>query len=316
MRRLFVFPGQGSQQVGMMEGYEGLPEVRETFAEASEVLGEDLWRLTAEGPETVLALTRYTQPVMMTAGVAIWRAWRALGGGLPDFLAGHSLGEYSALVAAESLAFADAVRLVRLRAEAMQEAVPPGQGAMAAILGLPPDEVERVCAEVAGEEVVAAANYNSPEQTVIAGDTAAVMRAVEAAKRAGAKRAIPLPVSAPFHCPLMRPAAERLAAALAEIPIARPKVPVIHNVDVAVHDDPEEIRMALVDQAWRPVRWCETIEWAARAGVGVAVECGPGRVLAGLTRRIAPAMVSIAFADRAAVEEALRAERSAGAPSR
>ncbi|GAB6049659.1 ACP S-malonyltransferase [Hydrogenophilus islandicus] len=310
MTMIFVFPGQGSQSVGMMRAYAGLPQIAETFTEASDALGEDLWKLVDTGPEEELARTRNTQPVMLTAGVAVWRAWKALGGGDPQLMAGHSLGEYSALVAADALAFADAVRLVRLRGEAMQEAVPEGVGAMAAILGLDAATVAEVCAEVATPStVVAPANLNAPGQIVIAGHQEAVHRAIEAAKARGAKRAVLLPVSAPFHCELMRPAAERLAAALQTVTVRPPRIPVIHNVDVSVHTDPEEIRAALVAQAYSPVRWIETIERAAAEGVTHVVECGPGKVLAGLTKRIVKSLESVALADGQAVQ-ALISQRS------
>lgn len=290
----------------MMRAYEGLLSIRETFAEASEALGEDLWQLVQEGPEEELARTRNTQPVMLAAGVAVWRAWKALGGADPTWLAGHSLGEYSALVAAEALDFADAVRLVRLRAEAMQEAVPEGVGAMAALLGLETEAVTQLCVEAASSaELVAPANLNAPGQIVVAGHRAAVLRAVELAKARGAKRAVLLPVSAPFHCDLMRPAAERLAAALAEVPIRAPRIPVVHNVDVSPHPEPAAIRAALVAQAYSPVRWIETIAWAAGHGVTGVAECGPGKVLAALTRRIDKSLESVALADAEAVRALL-----------
>jgi|YNPMSStandDraft_1061717.scaffolds.fasta_scaffold02194_6 [acyl-carrier-protein] S-malonyltransferase len=295
---LFVFPGQGSQSVGMMRAYEGLPLIRETFVQASDALGEDLWQLVEVGPEEALMRTRNTQPVMLAAGVAVWRAWKALGGADPAWLAGHSLGEYSALVAADALDFADAVRLVRLRAEAMQEAVPEGVGAMAALLGLEAETVAEVCAAATTEaELVAPANLNAPGQIVIAGHRPAVLRAVELAKARGAKRGVLLPVSAPFHCALMRPAAERLAVALERVAIRSPRIPVIHNVDVALHPEPEAIRAALVAQAYSPVRWIETVAWAVGHGASVVAECGPGKVLAGLTKRIAKEAEGIALAD-------------------
>lgn len=313
MTTMFVFPGQGSQSVGMMRAYEGLPEIRETFREASDALGIDLWRLVEQGPEAELTRTRNTQPVMLTAGVAVWRAWKALGGHDPAFVAGHSLGEYSALVAAEALAFSDAVRLVRLRGEAMQEAVPEGVGAMAAILGIDAAAVSDVCAQAASaEEIVAPANLNAPGQIVVAGHRDAVLRAAELAKARGAKRAVLLPVSAPFHCALMRPAAERLAAALAEVEVHSPRIPVIHNVDVATHAEPEAIRAALVAQAYSPVRWIETIEHAAASGVTRVVECGPGKVLAALTKRIVKSLESVALSDAQAVQSLLEKERHDG----
>ena len=309
MRFMFVFPGQGSQSVGMMASYEGLPAIRETFVEASDVLGEDLWEMAQSGPAERLSLTVNTQPLRLTAGVAVWRAWRALGGPEPALLAGHSLGEYTALVAAESLSFADALPLVRLRAQAMQEAVPAGVGAMAAVMGLDAAAVETVCRQAAAEtgETVAPANLNAPGQIVIAGHKGAVERAAALAKEAGAKRAVPLPVSAPFHCELMKPAAERLAERLAGIALRPPRIPVLHNVDVAEHRDPEEIRRALVEQAWRPVRWIETIEEAARRGITHVYECGPGKVLAALTKRIVKDLDGGALADAASLRAALEA---------
>lgn len=307
MRFMFVFPGQGSQSVGMMAPYEGLPAIRETFAEASDVLGEDLWEMAQSGPAERLALTVNTQPLMLTAGVAVWRAWRALGGPEPALLAGHSLGEYTALVAAESLSFADALPLVRLRAQAMQEAVPAGVGAMAAVMGLDAEAVEAVCRQAAAGTggVVAPANLNAPGQIVIAGHKGAVERAAALAKEAGAKRAVPLPVSAPFHCELMKPAAERLAERLAAIVPRPPRIPVLHNVDVAEHRDPEEIRRALVEQAWRPVRWIETIAEATHRGITHVYECGPGKVLAALTKRIVKDLEGGALADAASLRSAL-----------
>jgi [acyl-carrier-protein] S-malonyltransferase len=304
-----VFPGQGSQAVGMMNAYGDLPVVRSTFAEASAALGEDLWQMVSEGPAERLALTVNTQPLMLTAGVAVYRAWREAGGPLPDLMAGHSLGEYSALVAAGALAFADAVPLVRLRAQAMQEAVPAGQGAMAALLGLEVEAVREACVEAAQGEVVEAANLNAPGQIVIAGTAAAVQRAVEVARAKGAKRAVLLPVSAPFHCALMKPAAERLRARLAEIAVSRPQIAVLNNVDVAVVDEPDAIRDALVRQAFSPVRWIETIQAMAARGVGQVFECGPGKILAGMTKRISSELQGAAIADAAGLQQALDAVR-------
>jgi [acyl-carrier-protein] S-malonyltransferase len=304
----FVFPGQGSQSVGMMTAYGDAPGMRATFAEASAALGEDLWQMVAEGPAERLAQTVNTQPVMLTAGIAVWRLWREQGGRLPAFVAGHSLGEYAALVAAGSLAFADAVPLVRLRAQAMQDAVPLGQGAMAAIMGLNDDDIRAACLEAARGEVVEAVNFNAIEQTVIAGHKTAVERAMTACKAKGAKRALALPVSAPFHSSLIRPAAEKLAAHLAEISIAPPQIPVINNVDVATESDPERIRAALVRQAFHPVRWVETLRKMAASGVTQVVECGPGKVLAGLVKRCAEGVSGIALADAAALETHLSLE--------
>ena len=302
----FVFPGQGSQQVGMMEGFADHPAVRSTFAEASEVLGDDLWRLVQQGPADALNLTRNTQPVMLTAGVAVWRAWQAQGGATPAFVAGHSLGEYAALVAAGSLQFADAVPLVRFRAEAMQEAVAAGVGAMAAIMGADDGAVIDACRDAAQGEVVEPVNFNAPGQLVIAGNRAAVERAMAGAKARGAKRALMLPVSAPFHSSLLKPAAERLVLRLAHVDIKVPAIPVIHNVDVATHDTPDAIRAALAAQAASPVRWTETIRALAAKGVTQIVECGPGKVLAGLTRRIDDSLTAIALTDGAAIDDARR----------
>jgi [acyl-carrier-protein] S-malonyltransferase len=302
----FVFPGQGSQQVGMMEGFADHPAVRSTFAEASEVLGDDLWRLVQQGPADALNLTRNTQPVMLTAGVAVWRAWQAQGGATPAFVAGHSLGEYAALVAAGALQFADAVPLVRFRAEAMQEAVAAGVGAMAAIMGADDAAVIDACRDAAQGEVVEPVNFNAPGQLVIAGNRAAVERAMAGAKARGAKRALMLPVSAPFHSSLLKPAAERLALRLAHVDVKAPTIPVIHNVDVATHDTPEAIRAALAAQAASPVRWTETIRVLAAKGVTQIVECGPGKVLAGLTRRIDDSLTAIALTDGAAIDDARR----------
>ncbi len=302
-----VFPGQGSQSVGMMNAYGDLPVIRQTFAEASDALGEDLWQMVSEGPAERLSLTVNTQPLMLTAGVAVFRAWQEAGGPLPDVVAGHSLGEYSALVAAEALNFADAVPLVRLRAQAMQEAVPAGQGAMAALMGLDLEAAKEACAEAAQGDVVEAANLNAPGQIVIAGSAAAVQRAADLAKAKGAKRAVLLPVSAPFHCALMKPAAERLQARLAEIAVHAPKIAVLNNVDVAVVSDPDAIRDALVRQAYSPVRWIESIQAIAARGVGLVFECGPGKVLAGMTKRICGELQGGAIADKAGLDQALTA---------
>lgn len=301
----FVFPGQGSQSVGMMAAYGDSPVIRATFAEASEVLGLDLWRMVSEGPGEELDLTVNTQPVMLAAGVACYRLWRAMGGRAPDFMAGHSLGEYTALTCAGALDFADAVRLVRLRAEAMQSAVPQGQGGMAAILGMDDDAVRALCAEAAGDEVVAAVNFNAPGQVVIAGHRPAVERAMALAKARGAKRALPLAVSVPSHCALMQPAADRLGQALASISLRAPVVRVIHNVDVAEHAEAEAIRDALVRQLYQPVRWVETIMRMHANGVSLFAECGPGKVLAGLNRRILADVPVLVLADAAGIVQAL-----------
>ncbi|AYH44731.1 ACP S-malonyltransferase [Azoarcus sp. DN11] len=304
-----VFPGQGSQSVGMMAAYGDRAEVRDTFAEASDALGEDLWQMVNDGPADRLALTVNTQPLMLTAGVAAYRAWLAAGGPKPQLVAGHSLGEYSALVAAGAMAFADAVPLVRFRAQAMQEAVPAGEGGMAALLGLEVEAVREACAEAAQGEVVEAANLNAPGQIVIAGAKAAVERAIEAAKARGAKRAMLLPVSAPFHCALMKPAAERLAERLASVAIGKPGIAVLNNVDVAAYDDPAKIRDALVRQAFSPVRWIELVQEMARRGMGHILECGPGKVLAGMTKRIAGEVQGGSIHDAASLEQSIAALR-------
>ncbi|AKU12695.1 ACP S-malonyltransferase [Azoarcus sp. CIB] len=292
-----------------MAGYGERAEIRDTFAEASDALGEDLWQMANEGPAERLVLTVNTQPLMLTAGVAAYRAWLAAGGPKPQLVAGHSLGEYSALVAAGAMAFSDAVPLVRFRAQAMQEAVPAGEGGMAALLGLEVDAVREACAEAAQGEVVEAANLNAPGQIVIAGAKGAVERAIEAAKARGAKRAMLLPVSAPFHCALMKPAAERLAERLASVTIGKPEIAVINNVDVAVYDDPARIRDALVRQAFSPVRWIELVQEMARRGMGHVIECGPGKVLAGMTKRIAGDVQGGSIHDAASLEQSIAALR-------
>lgn len=305
----FVFPGQGSQSVGMLEGWGDHPAVRETLAEASEALGQDIARLIREGPKEDLALTTNTQPVMLVAGVAAWRAWQAEGGATPAVLAGHSLGEYTALVVAGALSLADAAPLVRFRAQAMQDAVPVGTGAMAAILGMDAERVVAGCAEAAASfgagsaEVVEAVNFNDPAQTVIAGSKAAVDKACEMLKASGAKRALPLPVSAPFHSSLMKPAADRLRERLASTPIATPAVDVVNNIDVAVESDPDRIRDALYRQAFGPVRWVECVRAIQARGVTTLVECGPGKVLAGLCKRIDPQLAGAALYDPATLAE-------------
>jgi [acyl-carrier-protein] S-malonyltransferase len=305
MKLAMVFPGQGSQSVGMMQAYGANAAVREVLAEASDALRQDLGKLMAEGPADELNLTVNTQPVMLTAGYAAYRAWISLGGVEPAMVAGHSLGEYTALVAAGVLTFRDALPLVRFRAQAMQEAVPRGQGAMAAILGLDEDGVRLACAESAQGEVVQAVNFNSPGQVVIAGHAAAVKRACDAAKARGAKRALPLPVSAPFHSALMQPAAERLQHYLKDVAFAAPRIPVINNVDVANYTDPERIKDALVRQAYHPVRWVETIQAFSAGGVTHVAECGPGKVLAGMTKRIQGDLESLALQDQAGIEQGI-----------
>jgi [acyl-carrier-protein] S-malonyltransferase len=305
MKLAFVFPGQGSQSVGMMKGFDDHPAVRATFDEASSVLGEDLWALVSQGPEEALDMTVNTQPAMLTAAVAVWRAWLAAGGHVPAMVAGHSLGEYSALVAAGALAFKDAVPLVRFRAQAMQEAVPPGVGAMAAILGADDDVVAAACRKAAEDSVVEPVNYNAPGQLVIAGERAAVERAMQAAKELGARRAVLLPVSAPFHSSLLKTAAERLAGRLAQVAVATPAIPVVHNVDVALHAEPDAIRAALAQQAANPVRWTQTIQAFAAAGVTHVVECGPGKVLANLVKRIDTKLESFALTSGSMLDDTL-----------
>lgn len=304
----FVFPGQGSQSVGMMAAYGDAPCVRATFDEASAALGDDLWRMVAEGPADLLTQTVNTQPVMLTAGIAAWRLWQEKGGRAPVVLAGHSLGEYSALVAAGVLELKDAVPLVRLRAAAMQEAVPMGTGAMAAILGLDNNGIVAACTEAAQGEIVEPVNFNANGQTVIAGHKGAVERAMDACKVRGAKMAKALPVSAPFHSSLIRPAADKLAARLGELTLNAPKIPVINNVDVAIENDPGRIKDALVRQAYNPVRWVETIQAMAALGVTTVAECGPGKVLAGLTKRCADGVAGVALADSASIEANLGLE--------
>jgi [acyl-carrier-protein] S-malonyltransferase len=301
----FVFPGQGSQAVGMLDAWGDHPAVRETLAEASAALGSDIGALIHTGPKEQLDLTTNTQPVMLTAGIAAWRAWRTEGGAAPAIVAGHSLGEYTALVAAGALTLADALPLVRFRAQAMQEAVPAGTGAMAAILGLDASAVRDVCAQVAKDsgEVVEAVNFNDPKQTVIAGSKAGVEKGCEALKAAGAKRALPLPVSAPFHSSLMKPAADRLKDRLAATPFQAPRIPVLNNIDVKVNDDPAAIREALYRQAFGPVRWAESVLAMRARGITHIVECGPGKVLAGMVKRIDAEAQSGALFDPASLAE-------------
>jgi [acyl-carrier-protein] S-malonyltransferase len=309
MKLAMVFPGQGSQSVGMLKGYAGLPEVEKVSRDAAEILGSPFVSLLDEGPAEDLNKTINTQPAMVTAGYAAYCAWRALGGAEPAMVAGHSLGEYTALVAAGGLTFRDALPLVRFRAQAMQEAVPEGQGAMAAILMLDDDQVREACAEAGG--VVQAVNFNAPGQVVIAGEKAAVLRAIEVCKAKGAKRAMALPVSAPFHSSLMKPAGERLKTALEKVTVSAPLIPVLNNVDVKIEHRPDDIRYALVRQASSPVRWVEIIRAMIAAGATHIVECGPGKVLAGMTKRIAPEVQSFTLADRATLEQALQAMRTA-----
>jgi [acyl-carrier-protein] S-malonyltransferase len=305
MKLAMVFPGQGSQSVGMLKGYEGLPGVEQVRADASAALGADFLKLLDEGPAEQLNLTVNTQPAMVTAAIAAYRGWRGLGGPEPAIVAGHSLGEYSALVAAGALTLKDALPLVRYRAQSMQEAVPEGTGAMAAILGLDETGAIEACAEAAQGEIVQAVNFNAPGQVVIAGHKAAVARAIEACKARGAKRAMPLPVSAPFHSSLLKPAGEKLKVYLEKVSLSSPRIPVINNVDVKIEAEPGKLKDALVRQAASPVRWVETIKKMADEGVTHIVECGPGKVLAGLVKRIDARVQGMAAADRATLEQAL-----------
>ena len=305
MTLAIVFPGQGSQSLGMMKGFAAEAAVESTFREASRLVDVDYWAMVNEGPADALNQTVNTQPLMLVAGVACWRAWRAKGGPMPSWFAGHSLGEYTALVAAGALDFEEAVPLVRLRARAMQEAVPEGTGGIAAILGLDDGRLPELCAQAAQGEVVEPANLNSPGQVVIAGHRGAVERAMALAKEMGAKRAVMLPMSAPSHCSLMRPAADRLRERLAQVKVRAPSVPVLHNRYVEAFSDPDRIRQALVEQLDHPVRWIETVRFLAGHGVKRIVECGPGKVLAGLGKRIAPEVEVLAITDSASLEAAI-----------
>jgi [acyl-carrier-protein] S-malonyltransferase len=307
MKFAFVFPGQGSQSVGMMQSFAESRVVREVFAEAAEALKQDLWKLVAEGPAEELNSTVNTQPIMLTAGYAVYRAWRDAHGPEPAIVAGHSLGEYTALVAAGALGFRDALPLVRFRAQAMQDAVPVGEGAMAAILGLEDEAVRSACREAAQGQVVEAVNFNAPSQVVIAGHKAAVERGVAAAKSLGAKRAVMLPVSAPFHSILLKPAADRLAARLDGIALNAPRIPVVNNVDVVVEKEPQRIKAALARQACSPVRWVEVVQRIAAEGVTHVAECGPGKVLAGLSKRIDSRLSGHAIADAQMVAQVMAA---------
>jgi len=300
-----IFPGQGSQAIGMLQPFAGDKIVRETFAEASELLGRDLWELVDAGPAEDLNSTLNTQPVMLTAGYAVYRAWRNAGGAEPALVAGHSLGEYTGLIAAGVIAFREALPLVRFRAEAMQDAVPAGTGAMAAILGLDDDAVRAACEEAAQGQVVEAVNFNAPNQVVIAGHRAAVERGAEAARARGARRAVMLPVSAPFHSSLLNPAAARLAEYLKQVAFSPPRIPLLNNVDVAIVSDAEKIKDALARQACNPVRWVEVIRAMAAAGITHVAECGPGRVLAGLTKRIDASLYSVAITDPQSLQRTL-----------
>jgi len=309
MKFAFVFPGQGSQSVAMMQPFAESKAVRAVFEEASAVLGQDLWKLVAEGPAEELNSTVNTQPVMLTAGCAVYRAWQEAGGAEPAWVAGHSLGEYTALVASGVLAFRDALPLVRFRAQAMQEAVPVGEGAMAALLGLDDEAVVAACGEAAQGQVVEAVNFNAPSQVVIAGHKPAVERGMAAAKARGAKRAVMLPVSAPFHSSLLKPAADKLAAYLDKVGVNAPRIPVVNNVDVATESNPARIKDALARQACKPVRWVEVVRRMAADGVTHIAECGPGKVLAGLTKRIDGNLQGHAIVDPQSLAQTLQAFR-------
>ena len=302
----FVFPGQGSQQLGMLaELAAAHPVIQQTFAEASEALGFDLWTMCQEGPEEALNSTENTQPALLTAGVALWRLWQEQGGDAPAMMSGHSLGEYTALVCAGAMSLSDGVKLVKLRGEAMQAAVPAGTGAMAAILGLADDAIEDACASAAEGAVVSPVNYNCPGQVVIAGEKAAVERAIEACKAAGAKRAVPLPVSVPSHCALMKPAAERLQAALADVELNMPSIPVVQNVSAEVAQDLETLKQNLVAQLYSPVLWTRCVQQMSGQGVETLLECGPGKVLTGLNKKIDRSLTGISISEPAGLEKAL-----------
>ncbi|PSL09999.1 [acyl-carrier-protein] S-malonyltransferase [Marinobacterium halophilum] len=302
----FVFPGQGSQQLGMLSELAAAhPVIQQTFAEASEALGFDLWKMTQDGPEEALNSTENTQPALLTAGVALWRLWLEQGGTQPAVMAGHSLGEYTALVCAGALSLADGVRLVKLRGEYMQQAVPAGTGAMAAILGLGDDAIAEACATAAQGGVVSPVNYNCPGQVVIAGEKEAVERGIEACKAAGAKRAIPLPVSVPSHCALMQPAAEQLAQALSAIDLRQPSIPVVQNVAAEVPQDVETLQKNLVAQLYSPVLWTASVQAMVAEGVDTLIECGPGKVLTGLNKKIDRALIGVSISDPAGLEKAL-----------
>ncbi|QNB00425.1 ACP S-malonyltransferase [Massilia sp. Se16.2.3] len=307
----FLFTGQGAQAVGMLNGFAGNPVVEQTVREASDALGMDLGRLIAEGPKEELDLTTNTQPVMLTAAVAVYRAWIAAGGPTPNMVAGHSLGEYSALVAAGVIDFKDAVPLVRFRAQAMQEAVPVGQGGMAVVLGIDADAVRALCQEVAQGEVLEAVNFNEPTQTVIAGHLGAIDRACELAKSKGAKRAMKLPVSAPFHSSLLKPASDRLRDYMAKLEFHAPRIDLINNVDVAIATDPEAIKDALVRQAAGPVRWVEIMQKMAAAGITHTIECAPSKTLIGMAKRIDPVLMGDALVDQASLERVLESIKGA-----
>jgi [acyl-carrier-protein] S-malonyltransferase len=308
MKTAFVFPGQGSQSIGMMKNYASLPLIQDTFLEAADILKQDFWTLIDQGPVDVLNQTVNTQPVMLIAGTAVYRAWEKMGGRTPDYLAGHSLGEYTALVTSKALTFSDALKLVRYRAEVMQACVPEGTGGMAAIVGLDDHEIHAICTEIMGdcaEESLEPANFNSPGQVVIAGHKNAVERALELAKTKGAKLTAMLPMSIPSHCSLMRPAAEKMSQLLEQISFQAPTIPILHNVDIQQHRDAASIREILTQQLYRPVRWVETIRAFDSAGVNHVIECGPGKVLSGLTKRIDRKLNSISLIDSSALEHTI-----------
>jgi [acyl-carrier-protein] S-malonyltransferase len=308
MKFAFVFPGQGSQSVGMMNGYADLPIVHETFSEASDILGQDFWSMVNDGPADDLNLTINTQPLMLMAGVAVYRAWTSLGGAKPAYLAGHSLGEYTALVASQALTFADALSLVRFRAQVMQEAVPEGVGGMAAILGLDDEAIRSICHEVTNNgagESLEPANFNSPGQVVIAGHRNAVSQGIDLAKAKGAKRAVMLPMSIPSHCTLMRPAAEKMQQQLENTILHSPDIPILHNVDVQPHHDAGSIKDVLVQQLYSPVLWVDTIRAFANVDVTSVAECGPGKILAGLNKRIDRNLQQLSLADSEAIKQAI-----------
>lgn len=308
MKFAFVFPGQGSQSVGMMAGYDDLSIVRDTFAEASDVLAQDFWSMVNDGPADDLNLTINTQPLMLMAGVAVHRAWENLVGGKPVLLAGHSLGEYTALVASGALSFADGLKLVRFRGQVMQQAVPEGAGGMAAILGLEDAVVETLCQEVSAlnnQESLEPANFNSPGQVVIAGHKNAVLKGIELAKEKGAKRAVMLPMSIPSHCQLMRPAAEKMRYQLEQTSIQSPSIPILHNVDVQTHDDVDSIKAILTRQLFSPVRWVDTIKTFSAEGITHSVECGPGNILTGLNKRIDRNLQHVSLASSDAIRQAM-----------
>jgi len=305
MRFAFVFPGQGSQSVGMMRGYSDLPAVRRTFEEASNILNQNMWILAENGPESEQNLTVNTQPLMLVAGVSVYRAWEQLQGAEPVLLAGHSLGEYSALVASGAISFVDALPLVRFRAEIMQRAVPDGTGGIAAILGLEDEQVRSVCLEAARGEVLETVNFNSPGQVVIAGHKSAVLRGIETAKAKGAKRAVLLPMSVPSHCSLMREAANQLKQRLESVTFTKPRVPVMQNADIGTHLQPDTIKDALVRQLYNPVHWVKTIQALMRDGITYVAECGPGKVLTGLNKRIAANLGMTALVDTTSLKQGL-----------